>query len=441
AQNGPAAATAERYEHRHDWRAGKRGHTILEAPGTATPDEIAWAELRFVLGGATSAVSSGGVAGFLRNLDRSALQEGLALPPVLFDTFPLGDSNGAQLASGCAYPAIKKSESLAAIPSYEPHIAEGVDAVARNEFACLSAMTAAGAQDLVTPRTAILHGIALKASDLAIVAADGAKLVWSPRSNVALYGDTAPVTAAARLGIPIALGTDWLVTGSMNLLRELKCADSLNTTAYARQFSDEDLWRMVTSNAAQVAAVGARLGELAPGKLADIAVFDGSARDGFRAVIDAEPNDVALVLRGGKALSGDAAIIEALATGCDVVDVCGVSKRVCAMAETGKTYEVLSTSGGAKYPAFFCGAPVNEPTCTPQRPKAINNSGVYTGVPAAGDQDGDGVADATDSCPRVFNPVRPLDDGAQADVDSDGLGDACDPCPVAAGVATCPAMR
>ncbi|HEY0712589.1 MAG TPA: amidohydrolase family protein, partial [Polyangia bacterium] len=438
AQSGPAPSTAERYEHRHDWRVGKRGHNVIPAPGSATSDEQTWAELRFVLGGATSTVSSGGAAGLMRNLDRSTLLEGLNVAPVLYDTFPLGDSAGAQLTTGCSYPAIKKSESLPAAATYAAHIAEGIDAVARNEFVCTSGTSVPGGQDLLKAQTAIFHGIALKASDLAVIATDGAKLVWSPRSNVALYGDTAPVTAAARLGIPIALGTDWIISGSMNLLRELKCADSLNATAYDRFFSDEDLWRMVTSNAALAMSVGERLGALAPGKLADVSIFDGTTRDKFRAIIAAEPNDVALVLRGGKALYGEAAVIDALAPGCEAIDVCGAAKRVCVMPETGKSYATLLATAGAKYPAFFCGPPMNEPTCTPLRPTAVNESSVYTGVAGAGDQDGDGVADAADNCPRVFNPVRPVDNGSQADDDRDGVGDGCDVCPLVANATTCP---
>ena len=34
---------------------------------------------------------------------------------------------------------------------------------------------------------------------------------------------------------------------------------------------------------------------------------------------------------------------------------------------------------------------------------------------------------------KVFNPIRPMDDGVQADADSDGRGDACDKCPLDAG--------
>lgn len=437
AQNLPFAATAERYEQRHDWRAGKRGHTKITASGSATNDEMAWAELRFVMGGATSTVGSGGVTGFLRNLDRANLQEGLALPPVQVETFPLGDSDGTQLASGCGYPMIQQMTSLPTEGTYAPHLAEGIDAVARNEYLCAWGLSG---QDLIQRQTAVIHGVGLYAGELGLLARDGAKLIWSPRSNIALYGDTAIVTAGARLGLSIALGTDWIVTGSMNLLRELKCADALNAGAYDRFFSDEDLWRMVTGDAAFAASVGARLGALAPGKLADVAVFDGTTRKPYRAIIEAEPADVALVLRGGKALYGEAALIDAMSTGCDVVDVCGASKRVCAMSEAGKTYAALRTSGGSAYPAFFCGTPLDEPTCTPQRPKGVQGSTVYTGVPSATDQDGDGIADSQDNCPRVFNPIRPLEDGRQSDIDGDGTGDACDPCPLESNKTVCPVV-
>jgi hypothetical protein len=56
--------------------------------------------------------------------------------------------------------------------------------------------------------------------------------------------------------------------------------------------------------------------------------------------------------------------------------------------------------------------------------------GEYDGIPRDDDADGDGIADESDVCPHVFDPPRPLDDGAQADADADGLGDACDPCPL-----------
>jgi hypothetical protein len=161
----------------------------------------------------------------------------------------------------------------------------------------------------------------------------------------------------------------------------------------------------------------------------------------FSSVVAADVADVALVLKDGRAVNGDANAVGALEQGCDALDVCGSPKLVCATRETGKNLAALQAGqNGSSYPLFFCGLPDSEPTCTPARTRSedlVEGSTLYTGVPAAGDQDGDSIADADDNCPTVFNPARPLDDGAQANADDDGAGDACDPCPLDADTTTC----
>ena len=337
----------------------------------------------------------------------------------------------------CSYGNIVKPADIAADSCFEPHVAEGIDVMAHNEFVCLG--PADHDHDIVESKTAFVQGVALGPTDFATMAAAGSSLVWSPRSNLALYGNTAEVSVAARLGVRIALGTDWIVTGSMNLLRELQCADRFNANSLGHFFTDEQLWRMVTIDAARALAFDGEIGLLAPGKVADVAIFDGSAHDGFRAVIDAQAQDVALVLRGGRALYGDAAVVSALASGCDDVDVCSSAKKVCVASEVSATFAQLAAANGATpYALFFCGAPDNEPSCTPTRPVSVNGSSIYTGVASAGDGDGDGIPDAIDDCPGVFNPIRPVDNGAQADSDGDGVGDACDPCPMVANTTVCP---
>lgn len=426
AQNGPYTDTGERYEHRHDWRKGNNGHTPIAASGGASSDEIRWGELRFLMGGATSTVGSGSATGFLRNLDKPE-QEGLGQPEVHFDTFPLGDSSGTQIASGCGYPSMVTNAEIAGDDAYEPHVSEGVDAYARNEFVCLSS----GANDVAEDQSAFIHSVGLQPLDYALMGYEGTSIIWSPRSNVTLYGHTALVTTAARLGVLISLGTDWMPTGSMNLLRELSCADYLNKTHYDGFFSDRDLWAMVTVNAAEVTATSDVIGDLAPGLVADIAIFDGSVNTDYRAIIGGEPKDVTLVLRGGETLYGDDTVVAAMpGIGvCDGLDVCGTAKSLCVQDDLGKSLAALTSSVGNIYPAFFCGTPQNEPTCVPSRPVAVNGSSIYAG-PAAGDPDGDGLDDAIDLCPTVFSPIRPVDNGAQADFDLDGVGDACDPCPL-----------
>ncbi|HMG55700.1 MAG TPA: hypothetical protein VK601_19510, partial [Kofleriaceae bacterium] len=104
--NAPYTSTAERYEHRHQWRnTGQDGHSPIP-DDSSTNDQVRWAELRFVMGGATSIVGSGGQAGLLRNLDRMPLLGGLEMlgkKEVEFQTFPLDDVGGARRIGDCNY--------------------------------------------------------------------------------------------------------------------------------------------------------------------------------------------------------------------------------------------------------------------------------------------------------------------------------------------------
>jgi hypothetical protein len=451
-QNPPYTDTTERYEDRQQWRIGLDQHHDIPAPGSATNDQISWAELRFLMGGATSIVGSGGRPGLLRNLDQAANEEGLGKPEVEFQTFPLADSSGKRRIGDCDYggtPDTATKPSVAAADAYEPHTSEGIDTTAHNEFLCETSTTydhhmPGGSNDLLLGKTAMIHAIGLLAADYGAMAAAGTSLIWSPRSNITLYGETARVTTAARLGVRIALGTDWMPTGSMSLLRELACADSFNTTYLDHFFRDDELWKMITANAAAVTANDDVIGVLETGKIADISIFASHGKPPFRSVIEAQPQDVALVMRGGKVLYGDGAVVGALAQSCDTVDVCGTGKQVCTMTEVGKTYGDLQTAAkprtGELYPAFACGVPPNEPTCVPSRPVSVAGSTVYSGIPSATDSDGDGIPDAMDNCPKVFNPVRPLDGGVQGDADGDGVGDACDPCPFDKDTTACTAV-
>lgn len=438
-QGVPYNRTSERYEHRHDWRTAARGHTRIGSR-MATQEETVWAELRMVLGGATSINGSGGRPGFVRNLDRgnisgSDAMEGLRQDIVEYDTFPLDDNSGILRASGCMYgTGPTTTEAVAMEEAYTPHISEGIDAEARNEFLCTNDDRLAN--DVVERQSALIHGIGLRAADLTAMAFDGAMLVWSPRSNVTLYGDTARVTTYDAMGVPIALGTDWVFTGSMNMLRELSCADELNADYMDGHFSDRDLWLMATYNSAMALGAEDVIGILAEGYVADLAIFDASVNVDYRAVIDAAPEDVALVLRAGNPLFGEAAVVNTLEAGCDAIDVCTSPRAACVMRETGMTLAALSAANAGSYPLFACGTPMNEPSCHPERTEArasVAGSTVYDGMIGGGDMDGDGIDDAADLCPAVFDPIRPVDGGAQPDTDGDSIGDACDVCPLLSG--------
>ena len=209
--------------------------------------------------------------------------------------------------------------------AYVPHVAEGIVDEARNEFVCLSG-DEASTVDGVVDTAAFIHGVGLRTGDISLMAGDGAGLIWSPRSNVYLYGFTAEVGIYDRLGVMIALGTDWTPSGSMNVQRELQCADYLNHAHYNSYFTDRQ-FEMVTQNAAELLGFGDYPGSLVVGKEADIAVFDG------RKTLAIEQ----LSMHNNRRISYVAArhytslaVIDALPERrCEQIDICGATKRLC----------------------------------------------------------------------------------------------------------------
>jgi hypothetical protein len=444
---GNSVDPAQRWDHRHDWRRGRRSHPEVDVQGgQASQDEKAWGELRFVLSGATSINGSGQASGFLRNLDgrfsdASDTVDEINEQVAYYETFPLGDSDGSQRTADCNYGTIY--DNPVEFDAYAPHVAEGIDAEARNEFLCLTS-TSRGGDINLGPNTAIIHGIGLLPIDVALMGTQGMHLIWSPRSNVSLYGDTAATPLFDTLGVRIALGTDWLPSGSMNMFRELRCAQDLNQNQFNAHFSHADMWRMATLNGASAMAMDDTIGNLSTGRMGDIAIFLRDYNQSpHQAIVEVDVPDVILVLRGGQPLTGNANVVDALETGCDVLDVCGESKRVCTTRELGMDLAALESSvGPSAYPLFFCGDPENEPTCHPARTlddHAHGSANLYSGISESGDSDGDGIADAQDNCPNMFNPIRPLDLDGQADADADGTGDVCDGCPLNVGTTDCPA--
>lgn len=445
----------ERYEHRNDWRvggSGHDGHTKISNGGSAMGDQVSWNELRQLMAGTTSVAGSGGAKGLLRNLDAPDTsttgdsQQGLGANTAggKYDTFPVGDSGGEEVVGSCAYKSLPKAASLPGDAVYLPHISEGIEPSARNEFLCLSNLQAGGS-NIFGPRTAMIHGIGLKPADVRFVSLAKSSLVWSPRSNIILYGETADVPVYARMGVQIALGTDWVRSGSMNLLREFACADYLNQSMYHGYLSDLSLWRLATVNAAKADVVSSKVGTIEVGKIADLAIFRASTTASpYRAVLAAKPQDVLLTMRGGKVMFVDSSVVTPMGlTGCETIDVCGQSRSLC-LAGDGLKYADLKAANDAlsTYPLFFCNGPgPDEPVCAPVRgkPWLFSGSNQYTSVATADDQDGDGIADATDNCPTVFNPIRPMDFGKQADADGDGTGDLCDVCPLDKSTTACSA--
>ncbi|MCK4910676.1 MAG: amidohydrolase family protein [Thermodesulfovibrionales bacterium] len=464
----PDLSATYRYDQRNDWRNGCREHTELKSYSDTDKRRVAWNELRQAISGTTSVAGSGGVAGLLRNFNKDGyLQEWpsakMADLKVDYNVFPLADYNHTQFETSCTgYSDRRDTPAVLHNDCYIPHVAEGVDYVARNEFLCLSGRLSdrrAGSYDLVNTVSAFIHTVGTLAPDAKRMSDRKNTVIWSPRSNVSLYGNTAQIHLYKTLGVPLALSTDWLPSGSMNMLRELNCALSLNNTYFANTLSNTELWQMVTNSAAYAVKAHDRIGRLSPGYVADIAIFNSYSPgwpDAFFSVVNATSEDVALVLKAGRPLFGESAVVNALRSKdpCYKMEtMCGLDRSVCLPEYLG-TYDELAKhnliqnspiTNAPSYRLYYCKGetPKGEPSCTPYRQIPDKVCGNYTGEPTTNDIDGDGIPNDLDNCPSIFNPPRPLD-GAyekasgckQANCDGDTFGDACDSDPFSGG-STC----
>ncbi|MEO7096299.1 MAG: amidohydrolase family protein, partial [Polyangiales bacterium] len=144
--------------------------------------------------------------------------------------------------------------------AYLIHIAEGIDTTALNEFAKLGTITTVAPATpgcLYAPKTTIVHGTALGTTELTTMGTAGMGLVWSPRSNVFLYGGgidltkTTNIPVALSKGINVSIGPDWSMGGSQNMLDELRFADKVDNASWGNILTPKMLVQMATINGAK----------------------------------------------------------------------------------------------------------------------------------------------------------------------------------------------
>jgi 5-methylthioadenosine/S-adenosylhomocysteine deaminase len=250
-----------------------------------------------------------------------------------FNDLEQGDTIQTSISVPAAADATRICAALDAgtTKAYVVHVGEGIDEPSRKEFDTLAAR-AGGC--LLRKETTVIHGTAFGLPEFQKMAARKMPLVWSPKSNLFLYkrADGSPATARIDAGVEtIALGTDWALGGSVNLLDELRFAKQVATDAGWARVTDERLFRMVTIDAARALGVAEQLGSIEVGKRADLLVIPKTTADPYASLLDATPATVRLVIVDGRILYGEdrlrgAAPVE---PPCERVQVCTQPKFVC----------------------------------------------------------------------------------------------------------------
>ena len=203
------------------------------------------------------------------------------------------------------------------------HLSEGTDEAAREHFRALKLR---GDSWALAPSLAGIHCAALEQEDFEVLARHACSMVWSPFSNLLLYGATAKVEHA-KGKLKIGLGSDWSPTGSKNLLGELKVA-KLVSDEKGGLFADRELVAMATSDAARILRWDSALGSIERDKRADLIVVNGAGGDPYATLLRADETDVRAVLIGGVPRFGLPSLLGRLGADGEEVKIAGKRRLV-----------------------------------------------------------------------------------------------------------------
>ena len=326
------------YVHRDEWRLGVNGKRPLPIPERLDYDDddpktaarLLAMELRHLLGGATTIAGPGGLPGVIRNIDRHRRPgdperyDAEADVEVFPFSFRAVEDLRTECAGGPAFQFPPPSDPDLAFMAYVPHVGEGRKASCAARAEVARYLKRVQRRDR---RYALVHGVATDRADYAVMREFDVTLVWSPRSNLALYGETVDLGSAVDSGVRIALSTDWSPSGSFNMREELKCARQV-ASATGVALPAEALWRMSTVNGAYALGLEDRYGTIAPGLRADLILTAHVGEDPHNAVLNATDDDLLAAWIDGQALLLSEALPESLGAGpCVALD--DMAPRVC----------------------------------------------------------------------------------------------------------------
>ena len=331
----PDANLNSGYTHRDEWRLGTNGmqqllipERLIYQPGDRRSAAILLAmELRHLLGGATTIAGPGGLPGVVRNIERQRSPGDIELYDYEADvevfpfSFQVVEDLREECAGGPVHRFTREAYDELTFMAYVAHVGEGRKASCAARLEVARYLRHVQRRDR---RYALVHGVAADREDYALMREFDVTLVWSPRSNLALYGETVDIADGLNSGVRVALSTDWSPSGSFNMREEIRCARRVAGGA----LSSYTLWQMSTVNGAYALGLEDRLGVIKPGLRADLVLVEHGGGSPHDAVLTASHREVLGAWVDGRAILLSETLPESLGAGqCVALD--GMAPRVC----------------------------------------------------------------------------------------------------------------
>jgi hypothetical protein len=209
---------------------------------------------------------------------------------------------------------VKSKKAAGTLDAWMIHLSEGIDEPSRAEFDSLVN------NQLVMDELIVIHGTALTSTEFALMGQVDASLVWSPMSNLLLYGDTADISAADEAGVSISISPDWGPSGAKSVLHEVKIADWWDSNVLGDRFTDYEMAQMISTNSVDQVGWTENVGRIKPGLAADFLVLDSFESNPYRNLIEAVDPDVRLVVVDGFALFGDVDLMQKMTNDTEIIN-------------------------------------------------------------------------------------------------------------------------
>jgi cytosine/adenosine deaminase-related metal-dependent hydrolase len=322
----PLWQVPRQYSNRGQWGSGNASYRarisgpmgVLGRVAGYIEAVVRYVEVKCLLAGVTTSqgvalFSNAGARRYYRGLVRNVEHP-------LDDDLPAADTRVADVEAQHAAGFLDRLQRSSCLLL---HLAEGVDDVARSHFRALRVDERRWA---ITDALSGIHCAGLRGRDFASLRSRGGTMVWSPLSNLLLYGETADIARAGQEGVLIGLGSDWSPSGSKNLLGEMKVAWLVAQDRDAG-LDARDIVAMATINGARILKWDRVLGSLEAGKLADLLVVNGQGGDPYEHLLRARETSITLVVIDGQARYGQPRMMNRLAERGEALQV-GESARV-----------------------------------------------------------------------------------------------------------------
>jgi cytosine/adenosine deaminase-related metal-dependent hydrolase len=184
------------------------------------------------------------------------------------------------------------------------HLSEGFDEEAMHSIEKLEKMK------VLDDHCLFVHCISFSDEDIQKVAKAGASVSWCGFSNMFMFNVTAKIRKMIKAGVNVTIGTDSSASGSANLLAEIKYDRELYRNLYGEDIGAENLFNMMTINAAKAFWMQDKIGSLDEGKLGDILVLKANNDDPYENIVNAGMRDIELLVLGGEPIYGQTRFLD-----------------------------------------------------------------------------------------------------------------------------------